>query len=290
MSENSNNCNCSEYCGFNKNILNGSVALITGGGSGICFEIARAFGLHGCKISLMGRRENILQIAREKLIKQGIDTIICQGDVRNFESCVSAVEKTVSHFGQLNILVNGAAGNFLCSAQDLSSNAFKTVIEIDLIGTFNMSKAAFSALIASKSSSILNISATLHYGATRYQIHAAAAKAGVDSLTRSLALEWSGFGIRVNGIAPGPIGDTEGMKRLSGGAEQGVADFVPLKRLGSTKDIANAALFYVCDSVSNFISGDIMVVDGGSWLATRPFVPEEVYAEISAQRKMRSKL
>lgn len=153
--------------------------------------------------------------------------------MRSADAAVNAVKKTVEAFGRfriylimierirIDILINGAAGNFLCNAEDLSPNAFKTgfifihsfhsliVMEIDLFGTFNMSRAAFPELQKTKGN-IINISATLHYGATPWQTHAASAKAGVDSITRSLALEWGDFGIRVNGIAPGPIKDTEG--------------------------------------------------------------------------------
>eukprot|EP01102_Stenamoeba_stenopodia_P016802 TRINITY_DN5910_c0_g1_i1.p1 TRINITY_DN5910_c0_g1~~TRINITY_DN5910_c0_g1_i1.p1 ORF type:complete len:291 (-),score=81.49 TRINITY_DN5910_c0_g1_i1:107-979(-) len=276
--------NSSPTSPFNNTVLNGRVALITGGGSGICFGIAETYGRHGAKIAIMGRRQNVLEEAVRKLKQSGIDAIYAVGDVRNPQSCVEAVEKVVKEFKKLDILVNGAAGNFLCSAEDLSPNAFKTVVEIDLLGTFYMSKAAFPHLRDSKDSMILNITATLHYGATMYQTHPSAAKAGVDSLTRSLGLEWATHGIRVNGIAPGPIEGTEGMSRLSGPQADGKVRAVPIGRLGTIYDIAFLSVFLATPAAS-FITGETIVVDGGSWLARPSFITPEVYQMLSESRK-----
>src|SRR5207244_882714 len=134
-------------------------------------------------------------------------------DVRNPEEIEKAIAATVARFGKLDIVVNGAAGNFLCAAEELSPNGFGTVVDIDLKGSFNVCRAAFDQLKQHRGQ-ILNISATLHYLGTPMQLHVSAAKAGVDALTKNLAVEWGRYGIRVNAIAPGPIGDTEGMKRL----------------------------------------------------------------------------
>eukprot|EP01121_Diplochlamys_sp_Union-15-3_P009608 TRINITY_DN2619_c0_g1_i2.p1 TRINITY_DN2619_c0_g1~~TRINITY_DN2619_c0_g1_i2.p1 ORF type:complete len:168 (-),score=36.26 TRINITY_DN2619_c0_g1_i2:423-926(-) len=165
----------SESSPYKHDILKGSIALITGGGSGICFGIAKEFGRHGAKVAIMGRRQNVLSSACDEMKKEGILAIGIPGDVRKFEDCKKAVEEVVKQFGKLDILVNGAAGNFICSAEDLSINAFRTVIEIDLIGSFNMAKASFEALKKSRGH-IINITATLHYKAVPYQIHASAAK------------------------------------------------------------------------------------------------------------------
>ncbi len=170
---------------FADNILQGKVAFVTGGGTGITGGIARAFAEHGAKLAITSRKEENL----------------------------AAMKKTVEHYGKIDIVVNGAAGNFLCAADQLSPNGFGTVVDIDTKGTFNVCRAAFEELKKSKGQ-ILNISATLHYLATPMQIHVSAAKAGVDAITRNLSAEWGRHGIRVNGIAPGPIEDTEGMKRL----------------------------------------------------------------------------
>lgn len=137
--------------------------------------------------------------------KEGITAIGCQGDVRKIDDCARWVTTCVETYGSLNIVVNCAAGNFLATAEELSSGGFRSVMEIDALGTFNMSRAAHSALSKAKNASIINISATLHYGASWWQVHASAAKAAVDSITRTLAMEWGSAGIRVNGVAPGPI-------------------------------------------------------------------------------------
>jgi 2,4-dienoyl-CoA reductase [(3E)-enoyl-CoA-producing], peroxisomal len=143
--------------------------------------------------------------AVESLKRDGIKAMGFQGDVRKIEDCNRWAAGCVEAFGALNIVVNCAAGNFLATAEELSSGGFRSVMEIDALGTFNMSRAAHDALSKAKNACIINISATLHYGATWWQVHASAAKAAVDSITRTLALEWGSAGIRVNGIAPGPI-------------------------------------------------------------------------------------
>lgn len=268
---------------FKNDVLKGKVTLVSGGGSGINFGIARSLGLHGSKIAIMGRRKEVLDKSVTKLQKDGIDAFGVQGDVRKFDECEKVIASVVSKFGKLDILINGAAGNFLCAPEDLSVNGFKTVIEIDTIGTFHMSKAAFEQLKTNKGV-ILNISATLHYTATYYQLHASAAKAAVDSMTRSLAVEWGKYGIRTVGIAPGAIEDTEGMQRLSGGA--GLEDLMklnPLRRAGKIEDIAQAALYLT--AAGSYVNGHTIVVDGGSWLHTVPFVTDDLYAQLSAQRK-----
>jgi len=201
------------------------------------------------------------------------------------EDCKASIAATVAKFGKLDILVNGAAGNFLCAPEDLSPNGFKTVMEIDTIGTFYMSRSAFEPL-KNSSGIIINMSATLHYLATHYQIHASAAKAGVDSITRSLALEWGKYGIRVNGIAPGPIENTEGFSRLAGNSDEvtaKVSETIPLRRTGKTVDIALTALFLASPAAS-YISGQTIVVDGGSVLFSHPTIPEHMYKSIAASR------
>jgi peroxisomal 2,4-dienoyl-CoA reductase len=232
---------------------------------------------------LMGRRREVLEAAAESLRKDGMKTEIFAGDVRDPAAAEAAVKATVDAFGGLDLLVNGAAGNFLCPTEKLSPNGFKTVVDIDLIGTFNMSRAAFETLRRDHRGVILNISATLHYQGTPMQSHVMAAKAGVDALARNLACEWGEHGIRVVTVAPGAIGDTEGMRRLAPGAAEKVASDVPLRRLGRIEDIANAALFLVSDAAS-YVSGEVLVVDGGQWLVKPPFVPRAVWEQMSAKR------
>jgi len=180
------------------------------------------------------------------------------------------VATAVERLGGLDTVVNGAAGNFLAPAAGLSPNGFRTVIDIDLVGTFNTSRAAFEALQKSGDGLIVNISATLHYHGTPLQIHASAAKAGVDAVTRNLAVEWGRFGIRACGIAPGPIADTEGMKRLAPGeiTDKAMAA-IPAGRFGTIDEIAAAAV-YLRSPAATYITGHVLVVDGGHCVATPP--------------------
>ena len=164
--------------------------------------------MHGCAVSVMGRREGKLRKAVEILRSQGIKATYVCGDVRKVEDAINAVNHTVRTFGGMNILVNCAAGNFLSTASNLRPKGFRTVMEIDALGVWTMCHSSFEALKESKRGVIINISATLQYGATWYQAHACAAKAAIDSVTRSLALEWGAYNIRSVGIAPGPIAGT----------------------------------------------------------------------------------
>lgn len=250
---------------FAENIFENKVAFVTGGGTGITGGVARALAENGAKVAIVSRKiENLEPMA--KLIRDGGgECLTVSADVRDYAQVENAVRETVDKFGKIDILVNGAAGNFLCEASELSANGFGTVIDIDTKGTFNVVRAAFEELKKSKGQ-ILNISATLHYAATPMQIHVSAAKAGVDAITRNLAVEWGRYGIRVNGIAPGPIEDTEGMKRLvPEPVKEKLKKKVPLGRFGRIKDIENAAIF-LCSDAADFISGVTLVVDGGHWL------------------------
>jgi peroxisomal 2,4-dienoyl-CoA reductase len=252
---------------FTDDILKGRVAFVTGGGTGITGGVARAFAEAGAAVALVSRQISHLEPAAAAINESGGQALAVVADVRNPEEVAKAIAATVDRFGHLDIVVNGAAGNFLCPAEQLSPNGFGSVVDIDLKGTFNVCRAAFEQLQANRGQ-ILNISATLHYLGTPMQLHVSAAKAGVDALTRNLAVEWGAYGIRVNAIAPGPIEDTEGMKRL---VPQPIKDKlrqrIPLGRFGLIKDIENAALF-LCSDAGNFVNGAVIAVDGGHWLAS----------------------
>jgi peroxisomal 2,4-dienoyl-CoA reductase len=260
---------------FNDGILASRVAFVTGGGTGITGGVARAFAEAGANVALVSRSlehlepaAKVINDARANNANIG-EAISVAADVRNYEAVEQAIAETVARFGKIDIVVNGAAGNFLVPAEQLSPNGFGTVVDIDLKGTFNVSRAAFEQLKTHKGQ-ILNISATLHYVGTPLQLHVSAAKAGVDALTRNLAVEWGRHGIRVNGIAPGPIADTEGMKRLvPEPVKEKLMKNIPLGRFGRIADIERAALF-LCSDAASFINGALLVVDGGQWLsATR---------------------
>ena len=256
---------------FVDEILKDRVAFVTGGGTGITGGVARAFAEAGAGVALVSRKMDHLQPAADAINHNGGNAFPVAADVRNVEQVEQAVAKTIEHFGKIDIVVNGAAGNFLCTAEELSPNGFGTVVDIDLKGTFNVCRAAFAQLKEHRGQ-ILNISATLHYIGTPMQLHVSAAKAGVDALTRNLAVEWGRYGIRVNAIAPGPIEDTEGMQRL---VPEPVKDHlrksIPLRRFGRIADIEKAAIF-ICSDAASYINGTVLVVDGGQWLAMNRMV------------------
>ena len=253
---------------FVDGILSGRVAFVTGGGTGITGGVARALSEAGASVALVSRKMEHLEPAAEKIRAAGGEALAVAADVRQMEEVEKAIAATVERFGKLDIVVNGAAGNFLCAAEELSSNGFGTVVDIDLKGTFNVCRAAFAELKKERGQ-ILNISATLHYTGTPLQIHVSAAKAGVDALTRQLAVEWGRYGIRSNAIAPGPIEDTEGMSRLvPAEVKEKLRRGIPLGRFGRIRDIEQAAVF-LCSDAAAFINGAILVVDGGQWLNTK---------------------
>jgi peroxisomal 2,4-dienoyl-CoA reductase len=257
---------------FVEGILKGHVAFVTGGGTGITGGVARAFAEAGASVALVSRKLEHLEPAA-KVINDARaanphtgEAFPVVADVRNFEQIEEALLAAVVRFGRIDIVVNGAAGNFLAPAEALSPNGFGTVVDIDLKGTFNVCRAAFAQLKENRGQ-ILNISATLHYLGTPMQLHVSAAKAGVDALTRNLAVEWGRYGIRVNGIAPGPIEDTEGMTRLvPEPIKEKLRKNIPLGRFGRISDIETAALF-LCSDAASFINGAVLVVDGGQWLS-----------------------
>lgn len=252
---------------FAGGILQGHVALVTGGGTGITGGVARALAEAGAHVALVSRSMEHLEPAAAAINeKQAGAAFPVAADVRDPDQVAAAIAATVERFGKIDIVVNGAAGNFLCKPEELSPNGFGSVVDIDLKGTFNVCRAAFGQL-KQHGGQILNISATLHYLGTPMQLHVSAAKAGVDALTRNLAAEWGRHGIRVNAIAPGPIEDTEGMKRLvPEPIKEKLRSRVPLGRLGRIEDIENAAVF-LCSDAASYINGAVLVVDGGHWLA-----------------------
>lgn len=275
---------------FQPDVLKGRVALVTGGGSGIGQEIAIKLAEYGAKVAVMGRREVVLQKTVDIIKAKGLDAIFVQGDVRSDKDGDAAVQQVVAAFGKLDVLVNAAAGNFLALSEKLSTNAFRTVLDIDAVGTFNMSRAAFEELKKSKDARIINITATLQLPATWYQVHASAAKAAVDSITRTLALEWGQFGIRVTGVAPGPIADTTGMQKLGGDVDHEtiVKETIPLGRMGAKTDIAGTILFLVSPAGS-FVSGDVIIVDGANYLYKPPIMPRETLSNWSKQMEKKSR-
>ncbi|KAJ3280955.1 hypothetical protein HDU76_009043 [Blyttiomyces sp. JEL0837] len=275
---------------YQPNIFKGKVAVVTGGGSGICRGMAEAMARHGANVSVLGRTLSKLEDAvAEFKRKTGADCLAIQTDVRNYAQLEEAMKKTYDKFGRIDYVVCGAAGNFLAPAEALSPNAFKTVVEIDLIGTFNTCKAALPYLKQTRGA-IINVTATLQYAGTPFMVHACAAKAGVDALTKVLAIEWGQFGIRVNGIAPGPIEDTVGMSKLGVDSLKAASiQAVPLRSYGTIKDIEHATMFLFSES-GRWVTGTIIVVDGGHWMVPANTLNNVSMEEIVQKRRETSKL
>ena len=243
--------------------FSGKHVFVFGGTTGIGFGIAENFAKHGANVSVASRKQANVDAATAALRTAGGTIVGVAADVRDFDTVVRAFDSAASQVGTIDVLVSGAAGNFVAAVNAQSSNGFRAVVDIDLIGTFNVMRAAYPHL-TKPGAAVINISAPQSFIPMRYQASACAAKAGVDQLTRVLALEWGGDGIRVNSIAPGPIAGTEGMRKLaSPGAERKAAiAAVPLRRLGTPDDIAHLAMFLAC-SYASYISGALIPCDGG---------------------------
>ena len=253
---------------FTDGQLSGKAAIITGGGSGINLEIAQGFARQGAKVALISRTQEKLDSAAAEIEQAGGVAAGFAADVRSYDALAAAIGSARERFGLIDIVVCGAAGNFPAPALGMSANAFKSVIDIDLLGTFNTCRAAFEHL-RRPGASIINISATQAFIPMPFQSHVCAAKAGVDMLTRTLALEWGPQGVRVNSIAPGAVDDTEGMRRLAPTDQirAAFASTIPLRRFAQKSEIADLALF-LCSDAAQFITGTVVVCDGGQSLAT----------------------
>ena len=246
---------------FRADLLEGRTAFLAGATSGINLGIARRMASLGANVFVISRDAAKVDAAVASLGERAAGQ---SADVRNYEDVEAAIEACVARFGPLDIVVSGAAGNFLANATDLTSKGFRTVIDIDLVGSFNVARAAY-AHMRKPGSSLTFISALQSFTAYPQQVHACAAKAGIDSMMRALALEWGPVGIRVNSIAPGPIAETEGMARLAPDAASTAAAIaaIPLGRFGDIMDIADLAVFLASEAAGN-VTGALIVSDGGS--------------------------
>ena len=237
--------------------------VVIGGTSGINLGIAEEFAESGAKLAVVSRSDEKVKNAIKVLSQFKNKAIGFAGDVREYLKVEEILKKIHESFGEIDVLVSGAAGNFPAPASGLSSNGFKAVVDIDLVGTFHVMRSAYKYL-RKPGASVINISAPQAYVPIELQIHVCAAKSGVDMITKVLAMEWGKDGIRVNSISPGPIADTEGMKRLAPTEEilKATAESVPLKRIGTKSDIAKTAMFLSSEHAS-YISGTVVPVDGG---------------------------
>ena len=254
---------------FEANLLKDQVAVITGGGTGIGLAIAKRLGTLGARIAIASRNAEHLEQGCNALRDAGIDPLAVQLDVRNPEQVDEMVLRTVKHFGSLDLLVNNAAGNFVCRTEDLSPNGWNAVIGIVLNGTFYCSRAVGQYMIARKrGGSIVSILANYVWTGSPGTAHSAAAKAGVMSLTQTLAVEWARHGIRVNAVAPGPIEASPGAaKQLwnSPDAVERITAMIPSGKWGTPGQVADAVAFLAAPQ-SSFISGEILTIDGGTWI------------------------
>jgi peroxisomal 2,4-dienoyl-CoA reductase len=284
-------------------LLVGQVALVTGGGTGIGLGIAELLAALGAHVVLASRKRETLEAAAARIRTAGGLATVATVDVRDAESVGHMVSQVAQELGRIDLLVNNAAGNFYAPSATLSPNAWRSVVEIDLFGTFFCSQAVAPVMRVQGGGRIVSISMTLHYRGWPQMAHATAAKAGIDALTKTLAVEWAPWGIRVNAVAPGPI-PTEGVRkafaapraRAAGGSaanaaaapataeaaaadvfavEQALADYakraLPLGRWGRPRDIANMVAF-LASPAGDWITGAILVVDGGEWLQRQPAV------------------
>lgn len=249
---------------FADNLLAGHAAFVAGGTSGINLAIAKAYAAAGAKVAVLSRKPEKVEAAVAEI---GHGAIGFAADVRESDAVHAAMRSAADAFGPLSIVVSGAAGNFIAPAAQMSANAFRTVVEIDLIGTFNVLRAAYD--VARKPGCrMINISAPQSTAPYWGQAHVCSAKAAIDMLTRALALEWGPEGICVNAIVPGPIDGTEGMARLAPTpqARRIAESATALGRFGTTRDIAEMALFLASDA-GRYVTGAILNCDGGQTLS-----------------------
>jgi NAD(P)-dependent dehydrogenase (short-subunit alcohol dehydrogenase family) len=251
---------------------------VAGGTSGINLGIAEGFAAAGARVAVMSRKPAKLDAAVGRLRALGARSMGVAADVRDVEATREALTSVHAAFGEIDVLVSGAAGNFPATALGMSPNAFRSVVEIDLLGTYHVLRSGHQYL-RKPGAVVINISAPQAFLPWAAQSHVCAAKAGVDMLTRVLAIEWGADGVRVNGVVPGPIDGTEGMARLAptAAARAAVADTVPLARWGTPADIADACLL-LASPLAAYITGVVLPVDGGwslggattAWAAIQP--------------------
>ena len=258
---------------FAATTLKDRVAIVTGGGTGIGLAVAKRLGALGARIVIGSRNSANLESGCTELLHAGLDPLTVQVDVRKPEQVDELVERTLKHFGRIDILVNNAAGNFVCRAEELSPNGWNAVVGIVLNGTFYCSRAVGRHMIErGAGGSIVSILANYVWTGSAGTCHSAAAKAGVMSLTQSLAVEWARHKIRVNAVAPGPIESRGAAKQLwdSTEAVQKITEMVPLRRFGKPEEVADAVTFLVSDHAA-YITGEVLTIDGGAWLARGSF-------------------
>ena len=253
---------------FETGLLKGKSIIITGGGTGLGKSMATRFAELGADLVITSRRQNVIDETAEELRQHGGQVLAVSCDVRDPDQVQHMVDETVKTFGKIDILLNNAAGNFISPTENLSPNAFKTVVDIVLNGTFFCTQAAGKVMRKNKGGVILNIVTTYSWTGSGYVVPSACAKAGVLAMTRSLAVEWAKYGIRTVAIAPGPFPTKGAWSRLAPpglGIEKKMKNRIPLKRVGEHIELANLASYLISDQAA-YINGEVVTIDGGEWL------------------------
>ena len=253
---------------FDKQLLNDKSIIVTGGGTGLGKSMATRFAELGADLVITSRRKEVIEKTAEELREHGGKVLAIACDVRDPDQVNDMVSQTVNEFGKIDILLNNAAGNFISPTEDLSPNAFKTVVDIVLNGTFNCTQAAGKVMREKEGGVILNIVTTYAWTGSGYVVPSASAKAGVLAMTRSLAVEWAKYGIRTVAIAPGPFPTKGAWSRLAPpglGIQKKMKNRVPLKRVGEHIELANLATYLISDQAA-YINGEVVTIDGGEWL------------------------
>ncbi len=253
---------------FQPDLLKNKTILITGGGTGLGKSMATRFGELGANLIISSRKQEVLDQVAEELRQTGAKVFPFSCDVRNPLEIDELLKQTKSKFDRIDALVNNAAGNFISPTENLTEKAFKVVVDIVLLGTFNMTLAVGKEMISQGNGTILNIVTTYAWTGSGYVVPSAAAKAGVLAVSRSLAVEWAKYGIRTNAIAPGPFPTEGAWKRLVPpglGFEKKMKNRIPLKRFGKHQELADLASYLLSDG-SGYINGEVVTIDGGEWL------------------------
>jgi NAD(P)-dependent dehydrogenase (short-subunit alcohol dehydrogenase family) len=251
---------------FRSDLMAGRIAYVAGGTSGINLGIALRFAALGAKVAVVGRDAAKAAAAAQDIQAVGVEAIGLSADVREYDAVEHSLRATVDAFGAVDIVISGAAGNFPAPAVSISAKGFKTVVDIDLIGTYNVFRAAYD-VVRKPGASFIAISAPQALHPMTFQAHVCAAKAGINMLIRCLAMEWGPAGIRVNGISPGPIEGTEGMARLAPtpAIENAIKSRIATRRFGRRDEIGDAAV-YLSSEAASYVTGTILDCDGGSQL------------------------
>ncbi len=253
---------------FREDLLKDKTIIVTGGGTGLGKSMATRFGELGANLVIASRREDVIQSAAKELKQTGADVLGLSCDVREPDSVQEMVNATIERFGKIDVLLNNAAGNFISPTENLSPGGFKVIVDIVLNGTFNCTLAVGKEMIAQGRGTMLNIVTTYAWTGSGYVVPSAAAKAGVLAITRSLAVEWAKYGIRINAIAPGPFPTEGAWSRLAPpglGIEKKMKNRVPLKRFGEHIELANLASYLISDE-AGYINGEVVTIDGVEWL------------------------